>query len=116
MKDPTVARLVATARDLRRLLQGDVSQSLLVQAHTVLRRIAPTEFRQLAAAPTQPGLPPSDWRRYPLRHCQSDRRCAICGDLIDLGDLYYNAGRGRYAEKTCVDRDRSAPVGTETIV
>jgi hypothetical protein len=43
---------------------------------------------------------PVDWRRYPLRKCQSLKDCRVCGKRIAYGERYY-AGKWWSAHEGC---------------
>lgn len=42
------------------------------------------------------------WTEYPLRRCYSMHSCALCGETIRLGEMYYDGGYGRRVHEVCV--------------
>lgn len=43
-----------------------------------------------------------DWKKYPVRVCQSLHTCELCGCNIKYGSSYRDGGYGRRAHDSCV--------------
>lgn len=56
------------------------------------------------------GRKKKDWQDYPIRRCITMHGCALCGEVITMGDQYRDGGYGRRAHLRCVIDRPARPV------